>query len=588
MASAMSDKDYKLWQDRLRFARNVWIRHGLIGTKHSSVMRMLIEFYRGNQWAHLLDAFGGLGEEDLSTVNKIYPVANTMMGEVSSQNPKVQVFPNDPDSIAGVRAVQNLINYDIEELNMKRQSDKALMHHMFSPMGITRHGFTPSEESTTKTGRALELYRPAKPDRPWIRTEPIWNVLMDPTKESFHVDEGMEWVAFRDIKPLADIKANPNMIAREELRDFQGNISQEYGDMSRDQLLMREDPDRDELVEYYTVYEARERTWFQICLDGVSKPLRQPDDWPIPWETLPVSIFQVSEQMDTPMPLAILDQVVPIQVELNRLRTMMGQLVFRLRRVIGYNGGMIDDAEVTKIEMGAINELIKTKGPANEALQSVSSGVFPQELLQYESLLEEDMREIVGQSKMGRAQRINVETATEAAHVNQGQQVATSRVLGSFQNYNEEVINLYMQGRRATMEYTGDEIVRIVGQQDADGMQEWAKVTPGDLHGNYDFHVVHGSTAPRDKAREAAKAGSDLTIAMQSPQMFNVAFFARRFLEARDIDPVQGMTKDALTASAIKALDAMRRDAQVGEEGPAGDFNPNVAAMGGDQQGGIQ
>lgn len=579
---ALSKKEFKLWQDRLRFAKGVWTKKGLIGTTEASTMRLLIELNRGNQWAHLSNTFGGLDADFLATVNKIFPIANSIEGEVAARNPRVQVFPTHPDAAKIASPVEHLINYDIEELNFKRQANKALKHHLFAPFGVVRHGFTPQVEFETEDDRPrrLQLYRPAKPDRPWIKAVPIWNVLMDPTGESFHVDDGMWWIAFREIMWLRDIKDNPNMISRSDLGDFAGNISPEWVQMRTSEFSDDDDPDKENYVEVYTVYESRERTWFQITLDGLDKPLRNEDDWPIPWETLPVSIFQANEQMDTPFPLSIMDEAAPIQVELNRLRTMMGQLVFRLRRILGYDKSKIEESEANKIQDAAIQEMIAVTGIPQEAIQAISSGVFPPELLQYNALLEEDLREATGQSKMGRGQRINVESASEATFVQQGQDVNTARISDAFEDFNRDIIRLYVQGRRATMSITGDEMVRIVGQIDANGLEQWATVTPEDLHADFGLQVVHGSTRRRDKAAEAQAAAQDFQIAMGAPQIFRPEYFARKFLEARGIPPEQGLTQQALVASAVLTLDQIRRDAQVGEEGPANQgFDAAAAAL---------
>jgi len=576
----LKPKEFKLWQDRLRFAKGVWTRKGLIGTDEASTMRLLIELNRGNQWAHLSNTFGDLDPEFYATANKVFPIANSIEGEVAARNPRVQVFPNVPKAAKIASPIEHLINFDIDELNFKRQNNATLKHHLWAPFGVTRHGFTPREEFETDDERRLQLYRPAKPDRPWIRNVPIWDVLMDPTQRSFHVDDGMWWVAFRDIMWLEDIKDNPNMISRDDLKDFAGNISPEWQQMKTPEFDADDDPDKENYVEVFTVYESRDRTWFQMTLDGLDKTLRKRDDWPIPWETLPVSIFQVNEQADTPFPLAIMDEVPSVQIEINRLRTMMGQLVFRLRRLIVYDSTKIDDDEANKIQDAAIMEMIRATGLPGDAIAAISSGVFPQELVQYYEMLLEELRELTGQSKMGRGQRINVESASEATFVQQGQDVNTARISDAFEDHNRDVIRLYMQGRRATMDVTGDELVRIVGEVDADGLQQWVTVTPEDLHADYGIQVVHGSTRKRDKAAEAQAAAIDLQVAQAAPDIFRVNYFARKFLEARGIPPEQGMTAEALVAAKIQTLDQIRRNAQVGEEGPAQPgFSPDVAAL---------
>jgi hypothetical protein len=266
---------------------------------------------------------------------------------------------------------------------------------------------------------------------------------------------------------------------------------------------------------------------------------------------------------------------------MNRLRTMMGQLVFRLIQTLGINTNKMDPNEMNKLEDAAIHELIKFNGDPKDAIAIISSGIFPgQDLLQFHALLDEDMRQISGQGKMGRAERINVETAEEAANVQRGQDVNTARIADSYEDFNKDAIRLYMQGRRSTMEETGAEVVRIVGAIDADGMQEWATVEPAHLHGDYELHVVHGSTRKRDKAAEAQAAAADLQVAMATPDMFNNYYFARKYLEARGHAPEQALSKQALIASAVRTLDQVRRNAQTGEEEPASPgFDAGVAAL---------
>jgi len=584
----LSKAQYKLWQDRLRFAKGVWTDKGLIGDGEST-MRLLIELNRGDQWRRAGKVFGpALREEFYATANRVFPIANSIKGDVAARNPRVQMFPNQPEATRMAAPVEHLINYDIRELNFKRQTNRALDHHLFGPFGIVRHGFTPSAEFETEGSektrpRRMQTYRPAKPDRPWIKAVEPWNVLIDPTQSSFHVDDGMWWMAFRDIMWLEDIKDNPNMITRENLGEYAGNVKPDWVPKT-EEFDNNVDPDKENYVEVYTVFESRERTWFQITLDGLDKTLREQDDWPIDWETLPVSIFQANEQMDTPFSMAIMDEIAPLQLEMNRLRTMMGQLVFRLIQTVGVNKNKIDANELTKLETAEIHELIQFNVDPKDALAIVSSGTFPgQELLQFHALLDEDMRQVSGQGKMGRAERINVESATEAANVQRGQDVNTARIADAYEDFSGDVIRLYMQGRRATMEETGDELVRIVGAIDADGMQQWGRVTPGDLHGDYELQVVHGSTRKRDKAAEAQAAAAHLQVAASMPQQFKVDVAARDYLLALGKSPEQHLTKQSLVAAAVMTLDAIRRDAasgEAGEEGAANQgFDANAATL---------
>ena len=83
--------------------------------------------------------------------------------------------------------------------------------------------------------------------------------------------------------PIEDIRDNPDMIAREDLGSFKGNISPEWDRLhghGTEDDIKQQDPDKENDVEVFTVYEAKEHTWFQMTMDGLSKPLREPEDWP--------------------------------------------------------------------------------------------------------------------------------------------------------------------------------------------------------------------------------------------------------------------------------------------------------------------
>jgi hypothetical protein len=571
MAERMSAVEFKLWRDRLNFVRQVYIRKGILGRRnaHDSGLRRMIDFYRGDQWKYMSE-IPGLSEEFRFTVNRVFPVANGLEGDIVARNPRADLRPRNAEAIPMMPGVESLLNYDIDELNFKKQYRRSFQHHLFAEAGFIRHGFTPSEEWENEDGRRMQMYRPAKPDRPWIRAEPIWNVFVDPTKGGLHVDDGIEWCAFREIMRLKDIKDNPNMISREALGDFAGNISAEWVDITDEDIRDETDPDKNQYVEVFNVYDARERKWHQMTLDGIDKPLRESADWPIDWETLPLNTFTVNDQMDSPLALSILSQLEGIQKESNLLRSMMGQLVFRLRRLIGVDKNKLDATERNKIQDGAIHEIIQANGDPREAMAGMASGAFPPELFSYEALMESDAREVVGQSKMGRGERINVESAQEAANVQRGQDTHTARINDRFEEFAAEVLRNYVQARRATMDITGDEMVRVVGRQDAEGAQEWAKVTPDDLHQDYEFRIVPGSMRRGDEVREAQLAANDLKMAVEDPATFNVAYFARRFMEARGIDPARGLQKTALLASYVKAVDQVRREAAGGEAGEEG------------------
>lgn len=576
----MSPKEVQTWRKRLEYAKAMWVQHGLIGNTQPSTMRLSIEMYRSNQWKHLNRRYG-LSSEELRSVNKLFPTANQQQAETAARNPRVQLFPRNEESRDKAMPVQRLHNYDIIEQNHIRQLNGAFRDHQFAPFGIVRHGFTPEEEYATDKGRLLDLYRPAHPERPWIRRVAPWNGLLDPRAESFHPDGGMEWCAFRQITTARDIRDNPGLIERQDLDKIKGNVSREWRNMLPMGMRGPADPDADEDVEYWVIYELRERTWFGITLEaGMDKPIRQKADWPIPWESLPVNVFTVNEQMDTPFAISLLETMLPLQEELNRVRTIISRIANRIMRLVGVDTASVPQEEIDKLEDAELLEIIKVTGDPAKAIADIHGGVLPQELLLYASQVEEDLREVGTQSKMKRGQRVNVESGTEAAGILAGQSEGAGRVEDHFLKFVEETERTYLQGRRAAMVASGDsEIVPIVGFKDAEKVIDFATVSPEMIAGEFEFEVVAGSTRRLDYELEAQKAGADMAIALQSPNVFNIAYFARKYAEARQHDPSEALTPEAFEAAEL-AADAVDRDNELRSLG-INEGGGNGAAPGG-------
>lgn len=538
----------------------MWEEKGITGraNRDSSMMRLLLEMYRGNHWASAgMQGWGGLRSEELAITNKVYTTANSLESDLTARNPKILVRPLTEEYAPSRGAIEVVYNYDVREQNMIRQFRRALHDHLAAPLGIVRHGYTPEDEFEA-AGQRFETYRPARPNRPWIRRWPLWDTLLDPRCESFHADGGCTWVAFRTLMRKEQIQKNPNMTLP---RGLAPNVSQDWLDMRPDSLRDKENPDVEGLYEVWTVYEEVERTWFQLALDGPDKWLRKPADWPIPWEHKPVNVLGINEQSDTPFPVALLEEMIPVQQELNKLRTIMSKVARRTRRLVGVDGNRMEPDEFEKLTTNEdVMEFFQTKGAPKDAIQQIQVGTFPTELLTYHALLEEDIRELSGQSKMDRGQRINVETAAEAGRVGFGSDRMALRLEKHFREFIDETFRLYAQGRRFTAAADPrKELVPLLGMEDVMMLQEeFLTVDPLALAGEYDFRVELGSTLPVELQREVQLAAADLQLAASMPDTFRVGEMARRYAESRGMDPRRVLTQEVLVGQRVRQVADIR------------------------------
>lgn len=565
----MPSREFTRWRKRLQEARDLWRRKGLIGSRDPSPMRMLIEFYRSNQWQGQ-DFWRGCGVEEMRTVNKVFSAANTQQARVASRSPRTMYSPRPrrtgrdaAELEREARVVKALHDYDIREQNHKRTLNSGFRDHQFAPFGVVRHGYTPEEEmdgTQRRRGRTRRIGRRHRdPNAPWIERVAPWNVLLDPHCEFFHTDGGMRWCAFRSVEWKQDLLENPNVTAsRDDLRRASGNIAAEWLEMQDPDFDERFDEQKD-AFELWTVYEDMTRTWFQMSLSGLDDFVRKPDDWPIPWETLPVNVFSVNRQMDTPFAVSLMETQIDLQQEYNQVRTMMHQAVLRSRRFNFYSKQAIkDDEQATRMQNGEMGEWFGVDGSdVRTAVASVQTTGLPAESLLLLNTIEEDLREARGQSKMDQGQRINVESAAEAAFVQSGSSIHEGRVDDHYIDWVTEVEALYMQGRRHILRQLDvTTVVGVVGEDSLGDVREWVEVDPEELHGEWTFELEAGSTRRKDPNEEARKALADLTT-MMNPALQGIAnlpYWVRRYIESRGLEPGQGILPEAQEAAQLPAV----------------------------------
>ena len=575
----MPDKRFDMVRKRLQWAKKIHVFKGIIGRESDqNTMRQLIEFYRSNQW-QTKGAFGDLPSDVLRVVNKVFPIANRQQAGIAARNPRVQYFPRTKDSEAKAPHVELLHNYDIREQNHIAQMKAAFRDAQFAPFpGVLRHGYTPERELLDENGKALFYFRPANPNRPWIKRSAPWDTLIDPRAESWHMDGGAQWCAFRSVMTLDQVKRNPNMIAREQLKDFKGNVTQAYRDMMPRELHEQEDPDRESYVEVWTVYDLEDRTWMQLTLDGVDDWLRKPEEWPIAWEWLPINTFIVNPQIDTPYPKSLMEDMIPLQQELNQIRTMMSVLTRSMRAHSFYDENKVDETAVTLLKDSGLLEYFPVKGNPAEVMHQLKVGGLPQELMLYADTVMDDMRESVGLSRFARARRENVESATEAAAITQGQDVIEGRTQEAFDLFVRETEMTYMQGRRSILATVGGrESLRVLGQEGAQALASYVTVDAETLAGEFEFEVEAGSTRPKDLEREAQLAAVDMQVL--SPLSFSRQDeLARRYLELRRLDPARFMRAESTQAADLESAAAFNRGVGL-EGGETSAIDPNLASL---------
>ena len=577
MPRGMSDIEKRRWRERSHHADHVWREKGLSGDEvgQSGSIVKLLDAYRGDQWKHI-GWLNGVEMESHLVINSMFAAANTMEAQLLARLPRISVFGKTAATAATARSFEQLLNWGIVETKAERAWNAALRDAFFR-FGVVRLLYVPPEEMYAKSGEQVVFGSSTTSDLPQLRRVAPWDIRIDPLAESWAADADATWCEFISLYTVDQLKKMPGVSVPKDLVPTVSKDKRTIDERRRKDQYMYEAAN---LVEVRTVYDLAERKWFQWS-PGSEKLLREPTDWPEIMrglEGLPYALLAFNEPSDDVCPMGYAEIVWPLQMERNKVRTLLSELVRRHRRIIVANKSAFnDDIERTKITDGDIAEVFWANGDVGQAIREIPVAGMDQGLLLYDTLIQEDIRETIGQSKMARAQRINVESATEAARVGAGDDVQSGRNQSKAEAWLRDSVRLFAKGIQALPE--AQWIIPVLGPQDAAslmaGQSAVLQLSSAEIQGEYLFDIEVGSTLPRNDRQEIAKGMAWLQIAQQFPQNVSIPAALLDTAIAMDKDPETALMNAEQVAATNEALEGQPEV----ESGPGG-INP-AAFMGG-------
>ena len=491
MPSTMTDTEVRAWRQRLNDADRLWKLKGY--AEDSPVMRKVTKYldaYRG-----MRPEFSDLGveavDDDLIQTNVFYATVNVLLASLFARDPQCDVIASSPEASDSARAQENLINHLVRspKLRHKRELNRTLFDATLMNFGFLIHGYTPGGEKARK-GKLLDAFDAARADFPFMRRAAPWDVRVDPLAEMFDPDVAM-WFSYDFYLPLSVVKDHPALIYRDDLKPTR---------VMKMRQSLEKPTDEERLVHLRMIYDKSERKRF-VLSPGSAKPLMEPEDWPIPWKSLPYTLLQLNPVPGDPFGTTYSEQILPIQVELNRALFTVNQLSQSIRRITFIDKASLDEQELRKLSNLALIEVLQTNGDPKQAVFQTQLGGVPQELLVYINFLIGQIREILGVSEMERGQRMNVETAAEVGQVASGAATQRGRNQGPWEDFLSEALCVFGEAlQHAPFQPMS---VPVLGAADADAAYE--TVAPSDIAGEFVYRVRPGSTLPRNPAADAQK-----------------------------------------------------------------------------------
>jgi hypothetical protein len=334
-------------------------------------------------------------------------------------------------------------------------------------------------------------------DRPFVERISIFDMFVDPDARN---PKEMAWIAQRVWRPVQDVQVDDRYLpaARKKV-SARGWSRWSTGDGDARE---GEQPDKGaksfcEVIEFYDI---RRRTMCVFALDSddtanesgfLIKPRAMPYGTGQPFEML--RNYEVSDHF---YPIGDVEQIEPLQLELNETRTQMMNHRKRFQRKWLYERDAFDREGVQALEADIDNTMIPVMSDGDPArvIAPLPAVITPSEFYDQSSMISSDIDRVSGVNDYQRgASNTMKRTATEAAMIqdsaNARAQDRLAGIEGSLARLGARVIGLMQQF------LTGEQVARIVTMPG----KAWVPYDRDYIQGEFDFEVAAGSTEPMNE-----------------------------------------------------------------------------------------
>jgi len=523
MASAKTD--LTLWKARLGSAR-----HSRQTLGNSDDWTKFEQYYLGKYPG------GGL------SMNYTFALIRSVVPLIYFRNPRVSALPRKSEAVERAEMVENLDNWLIQEMNVKREMKRSIVDGYLCGVGVFKIGYDSqygyaasntvkaqvpledgkvadmSDETLTSVDEDLnriEHHADINPGMPWVLRVHPNDILVDSAATCI---EDAEWVAHRYYRRLRDVKAdskytNTKNICASHDQDF---ASQSDRDRHTDELAGSSDGTQPtnadqaeakslEWVELWEIHHAPTKTVKVLCMGHDKFLVDQPDELQI--DGLPFVAYSFNPHPTSFWGISDVRTLLPQQLELNEVRSL--QQKFRrhaVKRLILQRGAFDDDDKTVEEKMMSEDAKMilwcSTDKSPDEVAKELQSFI-PQDLGVWSESIRQDMREIagMGRNQMGEYDKSSRRSATEAGIVQQNSQLRTDER----RDVLADVLALIMRKVNQIIfkNWTVKRVMRIAGQE---GGYTWKEYTGQDLAGEYDYRVEPDDALPYTRETRKTEA----------------------------------------------------------------------------------
>jgi len=519
------------WGSKIRNARE---EHEKVMEKPTKLFR---NYYSGKQWAHM-------PEDNRTTYNNeivdniVFTAVSTIKPAISQNRPKIFAKPRKSqffiqgqqiDSSLLVQRVEILAQFLFDELDVKEETDKAIIDALIGACGYVMVGYDIEvlQEEVTP-GTFLDRI---EDESIYVKRISPMDVLRDPSSKDHNIDHD-DWIAIKWQKTLEEVKKDPtykntkDVQINVDIRDKQNYMAKVDTRMGGNPKDMVHDSDIFGRVEGWDIWDKKNKRLI-VYVDGHHKFLRD-TPWPLDYgHSYPLESIWFNFNPDETYAVADTATYQSKQDFLNRFESKIVDHVSRIAdRKYAYDGKRVNPNEMDKFAHGPSGTYIKTKGDPNTAITVVKDSTVSQDLYATVNSIKQDIYRQVGiaQFESGGAEKL--QTAQEGQLIGQGISARRTERATMVERFLSKVIKKMLKVAQQTLPadteipISQDQAMSI--NQETPGMVRGQKFPflPMDkevIAGEYTFGIEVGSTQPTNEIERVQKVTALVQYAAQNP-----------------------------------------------------------------------
>ena len=460
---------------------------------HDALWKRLIDLYKGKHYDQYSD-------EDRMLINISFSIINVIAPAVAVNYPKITVNAQKPENAPNAVVAEAVVNYWWRYMAVRDEFRRAVKDLLIVGHSWIKTGYRFVEEGAISESGESDYSDPVSggeptfvsvitQDAPFAERVSPFDVFIDADATNMH---DAKWIAQRIRRPIKEVKTDKryNKSARE---DVQVMAVSRYSDDPSQRKVYDKDYGYAEIWEYYDI---RSKTMSVFAATGDSflvKPKKMPYAFGHP--------FVMLRNYDVPdafYPIGDLEQIEPLQKELNETRSQMMNHRKRFSRKYLYKESAFDQFGRTALESDDDNVMVPVVSdePLPNVVAAFPTTMSPPEFYSQSDLIENDINRITGLPEFmsGGIPEIR-RTATEISAVQDAANARTADKLAIVEMGISAVAKRMLMLAQQFM--TGEQVTRLVGK---DGEPFWVEYDRTYLEGEFDFEVVGGSTQPHNEA----------------------------------------------------------------------------------------